>query len=169
MSDRPESIAVEVLVDNQHTCCVCRKPNLHVQLHHIDEDSSNNGQANLAVVCCNCHSKVTGNEGLGRRFSRAEVTEFKRRWELACAGEIKTRAERISREKFYEDRNSAERTSIEDITPLYANPRLAATLGFDDDRSLGVAAAAELADRLRADGKLIRVRLLWNGGPRGWV
>ena len=81
----PDAIAVAVLAANKHTCCICEERK-HVQLHHIDGDESNNDPANLAVVCLDDHSRVTGDEGLGRRFSPAEVRVYKKRWEAICSG-----------------------------------------------------------------------------------
>jgi uncharacterized protein YcgL (UPF0745 family) len=162
MSDRSpvsESVAVQVLADNQHTCCICRTPNLHVQLHHIDEDRNNNGSANLAVVCGNCHSRVTGDEGLGRKVSHAEVAEFKRRWELACSVAITAQAERVQMERYFEDRNSTEKINgMEYIMPLYSNPDLALMLGFDTKGRLAIAEIDELKNNLMAAGKLRTVR-----------
>ena len=81
----PPRLAAEVLAANNHTCCICRVQRKHVQLHHIDGNSSNSVPSNLAVVCLDDHSRVTGDEGLGRRFSPQEVTLFKVRWEAICA------------------------------------------------------------------------------------
>jgi hypothetical protein len=81
----PGRIATSLLVANNHTCCICRQPRKHVQIHHIDGDNSNCGEQNLAVLCLDCHSRVTGDEGLGRRYSETEVREYKRRWEEHCA------------------------------------------------------------------------------------
>ncbi len=44
----------------------------------------NNAWENLAVLCLNCHGRVTGKAGLGRSFSEREVREFKREWEAKC-------------------------------------------------------------------------------------
>ncbi len=81
----PEKIANLILVANHHTCCICRERRKHVQLHHVDGNHSNNDPDNLAVVCLDDHSRVTGNEGLGRRFTPGEVEEYKRQWEAMCA------------------------------------------------------------------------------------
>ena len=70
---------------NRHTCCICRVPRKHVQIHHIDSNNSNITFANLAVVCLDCHSLVTSDEGLGRRFTPGEVTRYKLDWEQTCA------------------------------------------------------------------------------------
>ena len=45
----------------------------------------NNDSDNLAVLCRDCHSRVTGDEGLGRRYSKLEVKKYKRSWEAHCA------------------------------------------------------------------------------------
>jgi len=77
----PAGVADEVLYRNDHTCCICNVPRKHVQIHHLDEDPTNFSIANLAVVCLDCHSLVTGTQGLGRRYSAGEVRRYKRAWE----------------------------------------------------------------------------------------
>lgn len=56
-----------------------------MQIHHIDGNNSNNMFHNLAVLCLDCHSIVTCDEGLGRRYSAGEVTRYKAEWEQQCA------------------------------------------------------------------------------------
>ncbi len=75
-SNVPPKIADAVLVANNHTCCICTEPRKRVVFHHID-NPSNHDPANLAVVCHDCHSRVTGDEGLGRQYSPREVTRYK--------------------------------------------------------------------------------------------
>lgn len=65
----------------RRTCCICEIPGKHVQIHHIDGDRSNNRSSNLAIICLDCHSKVTATGGLGRSFSPGEVRQYKRAWE----------------------------------------------------------------------------------------
>jgi hypothetical protein len=74
-----------LLFQNRHTCCVCRIPRKPIQIHHIDEDPSNNAPENLAVICLQCHSDVSNDQGFGQRFSMQEVTFFKMNWERKCA------------------------------------------------------------------------------------
>jgi HNH endonuclease len=83
--DVPDKIATALLIANDHTCCICSEPRRAVQIHHIDGDSSNNNPSNLAVLCLDCHSRVTGHSGFGRRYSAEEVRGFKQRWEALCA------------------------------------------------------------------------------------
>lgn len=81
----PDDQSARLLFANRHTCCICREPRHEVQEHHIDGDPANNEWDNLAVVCLNCHGRVTGRPGFGRKFSQEEVLEFKRDWESQCA------------------------------------------------------------------------------------
>ncbi len=89
----PERVATAVLVANKHTCCICNEPRKHVETHHIDGDTANNAPENIAVLCRDCHSRVTGDEGLGRRYSESEVSEYKRIWEGKCCGALEEKRE----------------------------------------------------------------------------
>ncbi len=80
----PQDIVDHLMLINRHTCCICHISRKHVQVHHIDGDSSSNSIENLAVLCLDCHSIVTGDEGLGRRYSQGEVSHYKKDWESQC-------------------------------------------------------------------------------------
>jgi len=80
----PAHVADEVLFANRHRCCVCHEPRKPVHIHHIDENPGNNDPGNLAVLCLDHHSDVTGNEGLGRDYSENEIRLFKENWEAEC-------------------------------------------------------------------------------------
>jgi hypothetical protein len=86
-SNIPQKTADALMVANFHTCCICQEPRKHVAIHHIDSNPHNHDPANLAVVCHDCHSRVTGDEGLGRQFTPAEVSLCKQRWEKYCAND----------------------------------------------------------------------------------
>jgi hypothetical protein len=62
-------------------------PRKDVQMHHIDGKPGNNQSANLAVVCLDCHSLVSGTRGLGRQYGAGEVRKHKRTWEQAVAAQ----------------------------------------------------------------------------------
>lgn len=76
---RTESL---LMFDNEHTCCICNEKGKDVQIHHIDGNHNNNNVENLVVLCLDCHSKVTGNRGLGKKFSELEVRQYKKNWEF---------------------------------------------------------------------------------------
>ena len=62
----PKDMADNVMFMSDRTCCVCRKPNKQLQIHHIDENPSNNIYSNLAVLCIECHENtmITGGFGI---------------------------------------------------------------------------------------------------------
>lgn len=49
----PKAVKEDVLAEYSHLCAVCAKPN--PQLHHIDEDNTNNDRINLLPLCPNHH------------------------------------------------------------------------------------------------------------------
>ena len=77
----PIAIEADLQFKNKHTCCICRTEHKDVQIHHIDSNNNNNAIHNLAVVCLDCHSKITGRRGLGKNYSHLEVIKYKRNWE----------------------------------------------------------------------------------------
>ena len=72
------------------TCCKCNVPGKSIQIHHIDEDPSNNGIENLAVLCFECHDETQVRGGFGRRLDAAQVRRFRDDWNERMA---KRRAE----------------------------------------------------------------------------
>jgi len=80
---KPISKEIEevILYRSDHTCCICRDKANDVHIHHIDGDPRNNTFDNLAVVCLNCHSKITGKRGLGRAYKPGEIKKYKQAWE----------------------------------------------------------------------------------------
>lgn len=85
-SQIPNRVASEVLAANRHTCCICRELHKDVQLHHIDGNPGNNAPRNLAVVCLDCHSKVTSDGGLGRAYTKEEIQIYKEAWQALNNG-----------------------------------------------------------------------------------
>jgi hypothetical protein len=77
----PSVIEEEVLFRAEHTCCICRTRGKDVQLHHIDGNHAHHSMSNLAVVCLDCHSLVTGTRGLGKHYSPGEVRKYKFSWD----------------------------------------------------------------------------------------
>ncbi len=77
----PQKTVDDLMFASDHTCCICREKGKHVHVHHINGNTSDNNPSNLAVLCLDCHSKVTGSEGLGRRFTSGEIKKYKKTWE----------------------------------------------------------------------------------------
>jgi len=53
----PKAISESVLKEYHHKCAICGRPN--PQLHHLDENPSNNDSLNLLPLCPNCHLQDT--------------------------------------------------------------------------------------------------------------
>jgi hypothetical protein len=75
----PDHIAAKALFEADRTCCVCRmkKP---VQIHHIDDDPSNNAYENLAVLCMDCHRDTQIQGGFDRKLDAGQVKLYRRDW-----------------------------------------------------------------------------------------
>jgi hypothetical protein len=76
----PDDVAAEALYSHRRTCCVCNISNRRIQIHHIDEDPSNNAIENLAVLCFEDHdlTQITG--GFGRKLGASEVRKHRDEW-----------------------------------------------------------------------------------------
>ena len=62
-------LAAEVMFRSDRTCCVCNVRGKTVQVHHIDEDPSNNLVESLAVLCLECHNDTQIKGGFGRKLN----------------------------------------------------------------------------------------------------
>ena len=76
----PKVVATLLMVGSDRTCCVCHERGKPIQIHHIDEDPSNNDPNNLAVLCLHCHEETQISGGFGRRLDAAQVTWFRDDW-----------------------------------------------------------------------------------------
>ncbi len=76
----PKDLAAEVQFLSDRTCCVCRKPGRAIQIHHIDENPSNNVLENLAVLCLDCHQKTQVKGGFDRKLDAAQVKLYRDDW-----------------------------------------------------------------------------------------
>ncbi len=78
----PKEIEAEILFRNNRTCCICRDSTKGVQIHHIDENPSNNEESNLAVVCVDHQDEIHKLGGITKGISPILVKKFKSSWEL---------------------------------------------------------------------------------------
>jgi hypothetical protein len=75
----PTTFAARVLFEADRTCCVCRG-HTHVQIHHIDDDPSNNDFENLAVLCFDCHRDTQIRGGFDRKLDAEQIKLYRRAW-----------------------------------------------------------------------------------------
>lgn len=76
----PIELSDEVLKLSDRTCCVCREKGKDVQIHHIDENPSNNSIENLAVLCFQCHNETQVTGGFGKKLTSGQVIKYKNEW-----------------------------------------------------------------------------------------
>jgi hypothetical protein len=72
--------AAETLFLSDRTCCVCRKQGKPIQIHHIDEDSSNSVSENLAVLCFDCHRETQIHGGFDRKLDALQIRLYREDW-----------------------------------------------------------------------------------------
>ncbi|MCP3477631.1 HNH endonuclease [Bradyrhizobium sp. CCGUVB1N3] len=89
----PTKNLIEVLYANRFTCCVCRRENRGVIVHHIKKwtESRDHRVANLSVLCTLDHAKVHTRSELTQNLDPVKLCGFKRNWEAHVA-EMETRA-----------------------------------------------------------------------------
>src|SRR5437016_4380448 len=76
----PDGVATLLMFGSDRTCCVCRQRGEPIQIHHIDEEPSNNDLHNLAVLCFHCHDETQIRGGFGRKLDPAQVTYYRDDW-----------------------------------------------------------------------------------------
>lgn len=73
-------LSADTLFASDRTCCVCRERGKRVQIHHIDDDPSNNAIANLAVLCFDCHDQTQLRGGFGKHLTAPVVAKYRDEW-----------------------------------------------------------------------------------------
>ena len=56
-ADLPARCCAEPIFDERRRCCSCgkRRPRVVLTIAHLDHDTANNSDANLAALCQRCH------------------------------------------------------------------------------------------------------------------
>ena len=94
----PDDVAARVLFEQDHTCCICRESGLPVQIHHLDEDPSNNAFENLALLCLEDHDRTQVRGGFARKLAASEVENYRVDW-LARVESRRAQADQLAVEK----------------------------------------------------------------------
>lgn len=94
----PPGDAARVLFASDRTCCICRKAGKRVQIHHIDDDPSNNEAANLAVLCFECHGETQVTGGFGRQLDAHQVRLYRDDWHRIVAAS-RTQNNRVTQDE----------------------------------------------------------------------
>ena len=75
-----DDVRAQIIYASDRTCCVCQEPGKPFQIHHVDEDPSNNAVENLVALCLFCHNETQIKGGFGRKLSSADVRRFRQEW-----------------------------------------------------------------------------------------
>lgn len=78
--DIPRDTAASIQFRSDRTCCVCRERGLPTQIHHIDENPSNNDENNLSLLCLHCHDLTQIKGGFGRKLDNLQVIKYRDDW-----------------------------------------------------------------------------------------
>ena len=73
-------LSAQILFASDRTCCVCNIRGKRVQIHHIDEDPSNNTFQNLSVLCFDCHDETQIRGGFGKHLTAPVVNKYRDDW-----------------------------------------------------------------------------------------
>ena len=155
MSNRtqiPPKVADNLMVMNRRICCICNEKGKHVQIHHIDGDPNNHDIANLAVLCLECHSRVTGDEGLGHRFTPNEVSLFKKKWEKTC-DDFFNKMGGLEEEGNYEEAIISSKTHLEYSYKLNTGDKIAIRSITDKPIGVFIMDSQNYDDWLESDGE----------------
>ena len=164
------------------TCCVCRERGKAVQIHHINEDSSNNTHVNLAVLCLECHNHTQTSGGFARELNAPIVTKYRDEW-LARVVKRRDDADAIAVTRtigppprasskpvqpipYSEDRADAILEYVESLPEFRKKLRAKAKAGWDTEVTASVVEASyEYIDALQ--GILVLMAGFYPGGTFG--
>jgi hypothetical protein len=78
----PESLKREIIARSNNRCCICQVP--FINIHHLDENPSNNHPDNLAPLCPNCHNQAHQTGNMTVRLSPERIKALRERWYAYC-------------------------------------------------------------------------------------
>lgn len=112
----PPVLAARALFLSDRTCCVCRAPGKAVQIHHVNDDPTDNSPENLAVLCLDCHSETQVSGGFHRKLDGDQVVLYRSDWHAIVArGRAATLAVGVAASDLSSDAEVELATSIAEI------------------------------------------------------
>lgn len=116
----PTDVAAQVLFLSDRTCCVCRTKGKPVQIHHVDEDPSNNLPSNLSTLCFDCHRETQIRGGFDRKLDADQVILYRNDWLRIVATDRAT--SEAKREKV-SDKDALDVELITSIAEIYRDTK----------------------------------------------
>lgn len=74
----PNEIDIQLLYRCANKCCICRSK--ATQIHHIDENPSNNNLDNLVYLCSRCHDEAHTYHSLSKNLTPEKLHKLKIKW-----------------------------------------------------------------------------------------
>ena len=165
----PVSTETEVMYQHDRTCCVCNQPGKSVQIHHIDEDPSNNELGNLAVLCLEDHNSTQVRGGFSKQLKAPDVIKYRNEW-VRRVRERREQADKIAIQEMTQKPVRPDKTSWEWEPPT---PRLLAVYisGLPDVLKHAYQEGAKIWDAPGAEnrGRVIGLRLVIEVIEQSWV
>lgn len=79
----PAALQHKLLYDSAWACVICQAKGC--QIHHIDQDHSNNEESNLVLICVSHHDEAHNKRGLSKNLTSAGLRYAKEQWVQAVA------------------------------------------------------------------------------------
>ena len=140
-------LATEAMFRSDRTCCVCRERGKTVQIHHIDEDPSNNQFDNFAVLCLECHNDTQIKGGFGRKLNRDLVIKYRNEW----------------LERVQSRRDEADKIAISKATGLSPSTRTIEPLLYSEEKMKAIREYVSLLPELRKE-LITKAQEEWDSG-----
>lgn len=95
----PKKTAASIMFQTDGICCVCHKEGKPVQIHHIDENPSNNNIENLMTLCLDCHHNTQISGGFTRRLDNEQLKLYRDNWINTISGSRSQLRDEITKSK----------------------------------------------------------------------
>lgn len=84
--DINKTIRENIIDKNNGVCCYCKRRGVAVQVHHIDRNTENNHETNLAPLCAKHHDQYhRPDKYRGTKLDDATIINAKKHWEETVA------------------------------------------------------------------------------------
>lgn len=74
----PKSLEKRLMYESAFVCTICQEPGC--QIHHIDQDHSNNNEDNLIVLCVKHHDEAHTKRQLSKNLDSSALKKAKKNW-----------------------------------------------------------------------------------------
>lgn len=80
----PKETKNTIFTEVHHRCCICQEHRRASNIHHIDENPSNNNYDNLVALCSECHADVHTKSTMRSNITMDQIRYYKETWKRKC-------------------------------------------------------------------------------------